>query len=232
MALRDSGPLPYARREARSIARTFGGASRLRLGEEASETMLRTDLASPEATYAIVHFATHAVVDVADPARSAILLASDATTDGLLTPAEIATLDLSGRLVVLSACRTAAGEAIGGEGPLSLARAFLRAGAAAVVASRWPLRDDEAAKFFDAFHRAGGQGATVAAAARVARRARFEAGSPAALWAGVAVIGDPALPLPAAEGRRGNPLVKTLLLGASLAIVGAWAWLARRARRN
>jgi CHAT domain-containing protein len=159
-------------------------------------------------------------------------LASDATTDGLLTPAEIANLDLTGRLVVLSACRTAAGEAIGGEGPLSLARAFLRAGAAAVVASRWPLRDDEAARFFDAFHRAGSEGATVAAAARFARRARFETGSPAGLWAGVAVIGDPALRLRAAESRRGNPLVRTLLLGASLAILVAWGWLGRRAGRS
>ena len=54
--------------------------------------------------------------------------------------------------MVLSACSTNTGTVLRGEGVMSLARAFFQAGAHTVVASLWPLRDDEAAIFFDRFY--------------------------------------------------------------------------------
>ena len=69
--------------------------------------------------------------------------------DGLLQTREIEGLDLEGRIVVLSACQTASGAILGGEGVLSLARAFFEAGAHAVIGSRWPIRDEDAASLFD-----------------------------------------------------------------------------------
>jgi hypothetical protein len=103
------------------------------------------------------------VSDESHPERSAILLASgDGREDGLLQAREIEALDLDGRMVVLSACQTAAGAVQSGEGVLSLARAFFEAGAHAVVGSRWPLRDADAAMLFDAFYRHLGEGASLA----------------------------------------------------------------------
>ena len=68
----------------------------------------------------------------------------DGRDNGLLTAAEISCLNLSGcELVMLSACRTALGNAHGGEGMLSVQRAFHVAGAKTVIATLWNV-DDEA----------------------------------------------------------------------------------------
>ena len=115
--------LPYARLESRAIARYLGGAETL-LGSLASEKALKDrDLQN----YDILHFAAHAIADEGRPERSAVLLApGGANEDGLLQAREIEGLDLSGRVVVLSACETASGAILNGEGVLSLARALLR----------------------------------------------------------------------------------------------------------
>jgi hypothetical protein len=66
--------------------------------------------------------------------------------DGLLSAEEIAGLNLGKvELVVLSACETARGVTIGGEGSFGLQRTFLMAGARAVVAGLWRV-DDQATK--------------------------------------------------------------------------------------
>jgi hypothetical protein len=226
----ERGPLPYARREARAIARRAEPA-RLRLGDAATEARLREDLADP-ASFALVHFATHAVIDPLDPGRSAVLLSSDPHDDGRLEPAEVARLPLDGRWVTLSACRTAAGRAIGGEGPLSLARAFLRAGASAVIASRWPLRDDLAADFFADLHRrAAGQRMTLGGALLESRRRAAAAGVPAIAWGGVTLIGDPALPLDDGSPRRFGVGVAAVAIGAGVLLV-AFGRAFRRSRRK
>ncbi len=145
------GRLPHARRESRSIEQHLGGVEVL-IGARASEKALKErDLRS----YAILHFAVHAIADEAHPERSAVLLSPGAASeDGLLQSREIEGLDLDGRIVVLSACQTASGAILSGEGVLSLARSFFEAGANAVIGSRWPIRDDDAASLFEAFYSA------------------------------------------------------------------------------
>ena len=139
----------------------------------------------------LLHFATHARSDESHPERSAILLApGDATEDGLLQAREIEALDLEGRVVVLSGCQTASGAIQSGEGVLSLSRAFFEAGAHAVIGSRWPLRDADAADLFDAFYRHLGGGATLSAALKATQDEARAAGRPASQWASLVLLGD------------------------------------------
>lgn len=182
------GRLPYARKEADFLVQRLGGGSTLLVGEQATEQFLKhADLKQ----FAILHLAAHAAIDDEHPDRSAVLLAPGSDKeDGLLQVREIVGLDLKSRLVVLSACSTASGALLAGEGVMGLARAFFQAGAQAIVASLWPLRDAEAADLFEDFYRAIGEGQSVAAALASAQRARLRAGAPAAAWAGVVVLGD------------------------------------------
>lgn len=74
--------------------------------------------------------------------------------DGILTSAEIETLDLSNTdIVVLSACNTALGE-VTTEGVWGLQRAFKRAGVSTVVMSLWQVDDEATAVFMQYFYEA------------------------------------------------------------------------------
>ena len=223
------GRLPHAREESRAIERHVSGVETL-IGASASEWALKSrDLSG----YDILHFAAHAVADQAHPERSAVLLApGDAKEDGLLQVREIAALDLDGRIVVLSACQTAAGAVLSGEGVLSLARAFFEAGAHAVVGSRWPLRDADAAALFDAFYRHLSQGASLSQALKATQAEARAAGRPASAWAGLVLLGNGDL-RPFAGGRpptdRWPSLVAQLALGVTLLVALAIVLARRRA---
>ena len=158
--------------------------------------------------------------DEAFPDRSAVFLApGGAAEDGWLRPQEIAALDFGGRLVVLSACDSATGFLLSGERPLSLARAFFSGGASGVIATRWPLRDDEAAFVMDRFYRALAMGVGAATALRRARQDAIDARRPAAVWAGVVLVGDglrapfPEAVGPPRDGRAAIVLAGIMLLG-------------------
>jgi hypothetical protein len=227
------GALPRGRREARFALRSLRGAGAVLAGESATERFLKTaDLRR----YAILHLAAHAVVDDDTPERSAIVLAPGASEeDGLLQSREIVGLDLSGLVIVLSACGSSSGQVLAGEGPLSLARAFLQAGARAVVGNLWEVRDDEAEALMAAFYRELGRGRSVAAALATARRERALSGAPAAAWAGTVVLGDGDVTIaPAAATWRGpisywlpSALAALLLLGP----LALW-WRRRGAHRR
>lgn len=223
------GPLPFARQEGKAAVRHLGGGSVLRVGEEASEGFLKT---SPLSRFGVLHFATHAVLDDQNPERSGVLLTpAPASEDGLLQIREIVPLDLRGRVAVLSSCRSASGTVLRGEGVMGIARAFFQAGAHTVVASLWPLRDDDGAALFDRFYTHLGEGLSVAEALRAAQRDRIEDGAPAYAWAGLVVLGDGDLvPLPG--GRRGpafQPWLAVAAGGLLLLLLGAGAlvWLRR-----
>jgi CHAT domain-containing protein len=181
------GQLPHARRESRAIEHHLGSVEVL-VGARASEKALKErDLRN----YDILHFAVHAIADEARPDRSAVLLSPGAESeDGLLQTREIEGLDLEGRIVVLSACQTASGAILGGEGVLSLARAFFEAGAHAVIGSRWPIRDEDAASLFDTFYQRIGAGASLSEALRQAKTQAIATNRPAAAWASLVLLGD------------------------------------------
>jgi CHAT domain-containing protein/tetratricopeptide (TPR) repeat protein len=107
---------------------------------------------------AIAHFASHAVIRASDPSLS--FLALSAYDDAWRpVPARLYSSDIIGSgiradLVVLSACRSAVGEVVAGEGPLGLSYSFLANGSGAVVAATWPVPDAFAAEFMRDFYNA------------------------------------------------------------------------------
>ena len=217
------GTLPQARREGRLIRGLLG--ARLLIGDEASERAL---VSAMPRRYAIIHFATHALADLEHPERSCLLLAPGGDDDdGLLRAPEVAGLDFGGRAVVLSACQTSHGAVLRGEGILSLSRAFFEAGAHAVIGSRWPLRDDEAAFFFDRFYRRVAAGDHLATALGTARRQTHAAGLPAEAWAGPVLVGRGDLVVPARPTRRWWIAVLVVVVG-----LLAGLWLLGTCRRS
>ncbi len=214
--------LPLARREGQEIQRLLGG--RLLEGELATkEALLESDLED----IAVLHFAAHALLDSELPEHSALLLAQQGEDSGRLEPREIAHLTLSGQLVTLASCRSARGRILPGEGPMSLGRAFLAAGAPAVLGSLWPLRDDEAAVFFARFYRHLGQGERASTALALTQRELAAQGEPAAAWAGVVLLGDGNLRL---EKRPPGKLVP-FSLGAAVCLLALATLLALRLLR-
>ncbi len=147
--------LPGTRKEAERVAALY--RTRALVGNEASEATLR-DRAGRAG---LIHIASHGVADTARPSYSAIVLADPkrGDDDGLLHAYEIERMQLRAELVVLSACETGVGQVRGSEGMLALDRAFLIAGARAVVSSLWLVDDQATAALFTAFHRERKRGA-------------------------------------------------------------------------
>ena len=113
---------------------------------------------SPEiGDYRIVHFGTHALLDNTHPNLSMIVLSlvdrRGQPQNGFLRLNEIYNLRLRANLVVLSACETALGKQVQGEGLLGLTRGFMYAGAPRVVASLWEVDDQATAQLMIYFYR-------------------------------------------------------------------------------
>jgi CHAT domain-containing protein len=148
--------LPYSRREAQEIiAATPKGQSLEALDFRASRSLA---MSSDLAQYKILHFATHGLVDATHPELSGILLSlfdeQGAPQIGLLTLQDIYNLNLPVDMVVLSACETALGKEVKGEGLMGLTRGFMYAGASRVVATLWKVNDVASASLMSGFYRA------------------------------------------------------------------------------
>jgi CHAT domain-containing protein len=148
--------LPFSRFEGESILSLVPSAQRYEaFGFAAS----RDTATSPVLRdYRMVHFAAHAVPDHTQPELSGIVLslidATGAPRNGLLRLHDIYDATLRADLVVLSACQTAIGKDIPGEGVMGLARRVFSAGAARVVASLYKVEDEATAELMRAFYRA------------------------------------------------------------------------------
>ena len=97
-----------------------------------------------------------------DPAKGEIVLSPDpdpargnrlpTEKEYMLTCADIASLTLRARLVVLSCCQTAQGD-IRAEGVVGIARSFLGAGGSAVVVTLWAIDDNATLAFMELFYK-------------------------------------------------------------------------------
>ncbi len=141
-------PLTWSRSEAEDVAARYPSA-RLLLGARASRSNVLTLL--PD--FDVVHLAAHNLIREAGAESSALVLAPGTDGAGLLSEKDLASIRLERHpVVVLPVCGSAIGQPSRSEGQLSLARPFLRAGAAAVVATLWPVEDQGAAAFSRQLH--------------------------------------------------------------------------------
>ncbi len=160
-------PLPGARAEVDALARFKGRDGLVLRGEQATvDAISRLALNR----FGILHFATHGRVSERNPEWSALLLSpktdGDEVSDGWLRARDISNWTLDAQLVVLSACETAHGRSLRGDGVQSLARAFLHAGAQSVVASLWLANDARTAELMPRFYGELARGTPIAEALR------------------------------------------------------------------
>ena len=152
----DFSRLVSTRLEADAIASSAApGATFKALDFDASRaTATSQDLAN----YRIVHFATHGVFDTEHPERSGLVLSmfdsQGHPQDGFLRLRDIYNLHLRADLVVLSACNTALGKSVAGEGLVGIVRGFMHAGATRVVASLWKVDDEATGELMGRFYAA------------------------------------------------------------------------------
>jgi CHAT domain-containing protein len=144
-----------------------------------------------------VHFATHGLINSQRPQLSGIVLSlvneQGRPQDGFLRMHDIYNLRFGAELVVLSACQTALGKRVKGEGLVGLVRGFMHAGAPRVAASLWNVRDEATAelmkRFYEKMLKDGLPPAAALRAAQVSmwKEKRWEAPY---YWAGFALQGE------------------------------------------
>jgi CHAT domain-containing protein len=144
-----------------------------------------------------IHFATHGLLNSAQPELSGLVFSLVDETgqpqDGFLRLHEVFNLKLNAEVVVLSACQTALGKEVRGEGLIGLTRGFMYAGAPRVLASLWPVDDLATAELMKRFYRgllkdnARPAAALRAAQLEIAKQKRWAAPF---YWAGFVMQGE------------------------------------------
>lgn len=184
-------PLPAAEREAAEIGKNYtqpqiftrGAATETRFKQNASQARL-------------IHLAVHGELDANDPFDSALLFTPTTADDGRLIVSEILQMNLPQSLVVLSSCDTSNGQAINGEGLLSLSWAFLASGGRTIIAAQWAVEEKATAELMQNFYRELNKGENGTPSALALQAAQKESiGKPAPFnhpfyWAGFVAVGD------------------------------------------
>jgi CHAT domain-containing protein len=174
--------LPDASREIAELSALYPNPTRI-----GGALCTRANVLQAIRTCGLAHFAGHGLQGsaLADPA---LVLHPGGRDGGLLYPAEIGALKLvRTKLVVLGACGTADGR-IGSEGPMSIARSFLSAGAERVVGTLWPVEDKPTRELLTAFHRTLRAGSEPAAALRAVQLNSIRNSVSVQNWAAFEVI--------------------------------------------
>ncbi len=147
--------LPATAEEATAIARvvTQTGLDRLE-GFAATRAAV---LGEPLERYRYIHFAVHATTDARIPQLSALVFSTydpkGYPIENRVWAGDLMTRRFNATTVVLSACDTALGADIGGEGLLGLRYVLLARGAHAVVASLWEVPDRATGTLMQSFYR-------------------------------------------------------------------------------
>ena len=149
--------LPETRDEVLAIGSLFGyqnDNANIKLDMHASKKEL---LNSPLGSYRFIHFATHGLLGgdipyVLEPALVLSLPGNAILDDGFLKMSDVLNMRLNADTVVLSACNTALGKEIAGEGVIGLSRAFMLAGAKSVIVSLWSVESNSTVALMKSFY--------------------------------------------------------------------------------
>jgi CHAT domain-containing protein len=162
------GRLPATKSEVRALKTIYGERASIAEGGRATKAALRELVP----TSSIVHLATFGVMNRMNPLGSYVMLGG---SNPQLKAAEVMEWQLSGQLIVLSACRTGIGagmqtEIPPGEDWVGLMQGFLQGGASGVIASLWPVDDGATSRLMTLFHRNIRDGASASRALALAQR--------------------------------------------------------------
>lgn len=130
--------------EGRDVAARLGTESHT--GAAASAQLLRES--GPDA--GVIHLSCHGRFDAIEPMSSCVVLA-----DGELTARDILGLQLNARLVTISACESGESGVATGDELTGLTRAFLYAGASAVMVTMWKVHAASARRLMADFYEGG-----------------------------------------------------------------------------
>ncbi|HYU32723.1 MAG TPA: CHAT domain-containing tetratricopeptide repeat protein [Thermoanaerobaculia bacterium] len=150
--------LPFADEEAKSIVALKPDDPGQVLDARGFAASYRLATSGKLAEFRYIHFATHGLLNSQQPYLSKLAL-SQFREDGqrqdesFLRLADIYKLSLNADLVVLSACQTALGKEVKGEGLVGLTRGFMYAGSPRVLASLWSVDDFATAELMKHFYR-------------------------------------------------------------------------------
>jgi CHAT domain-containing protein len=166
--------LPETREEVLKIGELFsskeGGAS-IKLDLQARESEVKKARLSD---YQYIHFATHGILsgDIPYILEPALVLTqvAESEEDGFLKTSEVLGWKLKADLVVLSACKTALGKQVAGEGIVGLSRAFMLAGAKSVVVSLWSVDSNSTAALMRQYYKNLRAGQTKEESLRLAKQ--------------------------------------------------------------
>ena len=140
--------LPFARQEAQMIGQILNAAPLT--GKLATKCEVLRQISS----VAVVHIAAHGRMETGEialspnPERES---QTPAEEDYMLTMADVMSVKLRAKLVVLSCCHSGRGE-IKAEGVVGIARAFIGAGARSVLVSLWAIDDEATLEFMKSFY--------------------------------------------------------------------------------
>lgn len=175
-------PLPLAEREAHEAVAAYGGGQVL-AGNAAGRAAVLSALGAAK----VVHVAAHGDIDNERALASALLLARGER----LEAADIMGSGVACDLVALSACSSAKGSLMECEGFVGLAYALHKAGAKRVLASLWPVVDEEAREFMAAFYASHAGGLSASCALREAMKQSAGSGRLPTAWAAWTLSGLP-----------------------------------------
>jgi len=139
--------LPGAEAEARAIKGIWPDSTMLM-----RRAATKSALAKAGGLFRGIHVAAHGEFSSDRPLDSALLLSPEGTDDGRLTAGDLYSLRLPADLVTLSACETGLGKVLSGDDVIGLTRGFLYAGASSIVASLWPVSDEETKFLMTSFY--------------------------------------------------------------------------------